>query len=279
MPQQSFTVTHAQRDTPLVEFLAARMGISRKKAKALLDQRSVFVNQRRVWMAKHIVLAGDRIEVTVEAATPVRRVESSIRILLDDPALLIADKPAGLTADGPDGVEERLRKQIGKATIFAAHRLDQDTTGCLLFAKSVAVKEKLIRIFESGVVTKVYHAIVAGEFSPHLREIKEPIDGKSAETGVIRLSANPAASHLKVRITTGRTHQIRKHMAAAGHPVVGDKMYLTKKQPDPVFRRVTRQMLHASTLAFPHPDTGEAIRAASPLPPDFKHTLRALRLT
>lgn len=277
MPPQTFTVTHAQRDTPLVEFLAARMGVSRKKAKALLDQRAVFVNQRRVWMAKHILRTGDRVEVPV-APEPARR-DAAIRILLDDPVLLVADKPAGIPANGSGSVEEILRRQTGISTLCAAHRLDQDTTGCLLFAKNAAAKDRLVRIFESGAVVKVYHAIVAGEVSTKLREINDPLDGKTAKTQLMVLSANPVASHLKVRIATGRTHQIRKHMAAAGHPVVGDKTYLTKKQPDPVFRRVSRQMLHASSIAFPHPDSGMDIRASSPLPGDFKSALRALRLT
>lgn len=277
MQSQTFIVTHAQRDTPLVEFLAARMGISRKKSKALLDQRAVFVNQRRIWMAKHILRPGDRVEVTV-APEQARRA-AAIRILLDDKMFLVADKPAGVPSNGSGSAEEILRQQTGISTLCAVHRLDQDTTGCLLLAKSAAAKDRLVHVFESGSVTKVYHAIVMGEVPLSLREINEPIDGKTAKTEIMRLSVGRIASHLKVRIATGRTHQIRKHMSAAGHPIVGDRVYLTKAQPDAAFRRIPRQMLHASSIAFPHPDGGAEVRASSPLPGDFKNALRALRLT
>ncbi|OQA26026.1 MAG: Ribosomal large subunit pseudouridine synthase D [Verrucomicrobia bacterium ADurb.Bin345] len=278
MQKRSFVVTAAERDTLLIEYLAARLSLSRKKAKQLLDQRAVFVNQRRIWMAKHVLRRGDNVEVGAAAPVAEKR-GSSLPVLFDDAHLLIVNKPAGLLANGPASAESRLRDQTGIMALTAAHRLDRDTSGCLLFSKTPRVGEQIIRLFEAHAITKTYHAIVLGEFPPGLQTITKPLDGRTALTRIIRLSANRTASHLKLVIDTGRTHQIRKHLAGAGHPVLGDRMYLTAALTNPVLRAVARQMLHAAQIAFTHPVTGAAVRVHAPLPGDFLHGLHSVRLT
>jgi 23S rRNA pseudouridine1911/1915/1917 synthase len=228
-------------------------------------------------MARHVLRTGDRVEVHAPASTS--SVERSISLLFEDSVCLVANKPAGLLSNGPDSLEDRLRSQTRYSTLEAVHRLDRDTSGCILCAKLPAAKAAIVELFESHRVTKTYHAIVSGQVRADLREITTPIDGKTAVTRLTILSANRIASHLKLNIETGRTHQIRKHMAAIRHPVLGDKVYSTNIQLRSELRRVPRQMLHATSLTFRHPVTGELIRAKAPFPSDYAACLRMLKLT
>ncbi len=278
MPQHSYTVSVGEQNQELVEFLANRLRTSRKGARRLLDARVVFVNSKRVWMARHVLRAGDEVEVNAPAAAA-SNTGRPIPLLFQDNTCVVADKPSGITANGPDSLETRLRSRMRRPELIAVHRLDRDTSGCLLCAATAASKQALVELFESRRITKTYHAIVSGRIPKDLREITAPIEGKTAITRLTLLSANRLASHIKLSIETGRTHQIRKHMASIRHPVLGDKVYLTRTQPDPELRRIPRQMLHASSLAFRHPVTGELVRARSPLPPDFTTCLKMLKLT
>ena len=277
MPQQSYLVNAGEADAELVDFLAHHLRTSKKGARRLLDARVVFVNEKRVWMARHVLRPGDRVEVNVPAAAPAP--DRAIPILFQDSLCIVANKPAGILANGPESLEDVLRKQTRCPAIEAVHRLDRDTSGCLLCAKHADAKAALVALFESHRVTKTYHAIVSGQVPADLREITAPIDGKTAVTRLTLLSANRIASHLKLSIETGRTHQIRKHMAAARHPVLGDKVYSTNIQPHPELRRVPRQMLHASSLTFKHPNSDELVRTKAPLPSDFSGCLKMLKLT
>jgi 23S rRNA pseudouridine1911/1915/1917 synthase len=277
MPQQSYIVKADESDEELVDFLAHHLQTSKKGARRLLDARVVFVNAKRVWMARHVLRAGDEVEVNAPASTS--RVEDAISILYQDDTCIVANKPAGILANGPDSLEDRLRSQTRCATLEAVHRLDRDTSGCLLCAKHQEAKAAIVELFESHRVTKTYHAIVSGQVPADVREITAPIDGKTAVTRLTILSANRIATHLKLSIETGRTHQIRKHMVAIRHPVLGDKVYSTNIQPRPELRRVPRQMLHATSLTFRHPKTDELIRAKAPFPSDYAGCLKMLKLT
>jgi 23S rRNA pseudouridine1911/1915/1917 synthase len=277
MSQQSYIVNAGERDEKLVDFLADHLDVSKKGTRRLLDARVVFVNGKRVWMARHVLRTGDQVEVHAPAAMP--ETERSIPLLFEDSICLVANKPAGLLSNGPDSLEDRLRSQIQCSTLETVHRLDRDTSGCLLCAKNPDAKAIIVQLFESHRVTKTYNAIVFGQVRADLREITAPIDGKTAITRLTILSANRIASHLKLSIETGRTHQIRKHMVSIRHPVLGDKVYATNVQPRPELRRVPRQMLHATSLTFRHPVTGELVRAKAPFPPDYAGCLRMLKLT
>ena len=275
-PVQRFVVTPGEAGTTLQEFLAEHLRLSKGKAKELLDRRVVFVNGRRIWMAKHELRARDEIEVQQPVAPAV--LKQPVKILFQDDVLLVADKPAGLLANGAGSVEERLREQLKLPELEAVHRLDRDTSGCLLFAKQRALREALVTLFGQREVTKVYHAIAAGRVPDDIRDIRTPVDGEPALTRVERLDANPQASHLKLNIETGRTHQIRRHLLAIHHPVVGDKQYGGRFQPAGQLAEIPRQMLHSAVLVFPHPQTGVTIRCNAPLPPDFRACLHRLHL-
>jgi RluA family pseudouridine synthase len=266
-----------QTGLTLQDLLAARLGLSRNKAKALLDQRRVFVNGVRVWMAHHTLRSGDQVEVP--SPSPPSPAQPTWRVLHEDDHLLALDKPAGIETTGPDSAEERLRQVRREPGLRAAHRLDRDTTGCWLVARDEATQARLIERFSRNEVRKFYHALARGFFPDAERTIRNKLDGLEAVTHVKRLDANPDATHLLIRIETGRTHQIRRHLAALGHPILGDTHYAGKQALSPRERSVRRHMLHASEIRLPHPNTNNPLRVVSPLPADFLACLREFGLT
>ena len=279
----------------LQDFLAQKFSLSRRTAKAMTDGRSVWVNRQCVWMARHALKTGDVVEVpnavvkgalaqgairpAVQGAggngeSP-RTTRRHIRILWQDEAYLVCDKPSGIVScDDPRSVEAILRVQENIPTLEAVHRLDRDTTGCLMFAKSHAALEAAVEVFKTHSVVKIYHAVVTGRFEFAHQVINAPLDGQSAMSRVSREAVGEDASFLRVKIDTGRTNQIRRHLASVRHPVVGDRVFGLKSARDPRLMRVPRQMLHASTLELPHPQSPHAvIKVHSPLPADFRAAL------
>ena len=280
---------------PLQDFLAARCGLSRRAAKAIIDGRSVWVNRKCIWIARHPLRAGDTVEVPRAVVSAARRQPGSnlggdapaarrtdavrhVRVLLETPDYLVADKPAGVLSCGdPRSVEMILRLQLHMPTLQAVHRLDRDTTGCLLFAKTHTAFDAAVEMFKTHSVRKTYYAISAGRF-PHAHEtINAPLDGKAAVSHVTRESASQDASFLKIRIETGRTNQIRRHLSSIRFPIVGDKMFGLKTARDQRLMAVPRQMLHAAGLELPDPmrRSKDGIRAHSPLPADFRRCLKS----
>lgn len=275
---RTFTVSRAEHGWHLLDFLSEQLRLSRRRAKALLDAHAVFVNHRRVWMARHILHAGDAVEIPTELPAPPRASRLELPVLYQDADFIVVDKPAGLAMEGPHGIEEEIRRRLGSRDAQLVHRLDKDTSGCLLLAKNPDAREWMVSMFEQHRVIKVYRAIVLGEFPANVKSIRKDVDGLAAVTHVMRLSANKRASHLRLRIETGRTHQIRKHLAALRHPVLGDRTYATGPQDDPLWRSAPRQMLHAELLAVPR-RTGGTIRVKAPLPSDFVQLLKRLGLS
>lgn len=277
----------------LQDFLALKFALSRRTAKAMIDGRSVWVNRKCVWIARYALQTGDLVEVpqqvvkgavrqsapTVNAAAegaakPIAK--RHVRVLWQNDNYLVCDKPAGLVScDDPKSVEAILREQEKIPTLEAAHRLDRDTTGCLLFAKNHAALEAAIAIFKTHKVSKVYHAIVVGNFKYAHQVVETPLDGQNAVSRLTREDAGSDASFLRVRIETGRTNQIRRHLSSIRYPIIGDRVFGLKNARDPRLMRVARQMLHASTLTLPDPlSIHEEINVHSPLPADFRSTLR-----
>ena len=285
----------------LQDFLALKFALSRRTAKAMIDGRSVWVNRKCVWIARFALRTGDTVEVpsnVVKAAqkqSEKLRVKSEkcadgrssssliphpssrhIRVLWQNDGYLVCDKPAGLVScDDPKSVETILREQEGIPTLEAVHRLDRDTTGCLMFAKNHAAFLAAVEVFKTHKVSKVYHAVVVGSFKFAHQVVDAPLDGQPALSMVTCEAASADASFLRVRIETGRTNQIRRHLASIRHPVVGDRVFGLKNVRDPRFMQVPRQMLHASTLSLPDPlDAHAEIKVHSPLPADFRAALR-----
>ena len=273
----------------LQDFLAVKFALSRRTAKAVIDGRSVWVNRKCVWIARFALRTGDLVEMPSAVVKGAQRQSSGgedirretkdvrhVRVLWSNDAYLVCDKPAGLVScDDPKSVETILREQEKIPTLEAVHRLDRDTTGCLMFAKNHAALLAAIEVFKTHKVSKVYHAVVAGSFKFAHQIVDSPIDGQPAVSKVTRESAGADASFLRVRIETGRTNQIRRHLASIRYPIVGDRVFGLKNVRDPRLMQVPRQMLHASTLSLPDPlDAHAEIKVHSPLPADFRAALR-----
>ncbi|MEI7851587.1 MAG: RluA family pseudouridine synthase [Kiritimatiellales bacterium] len=275
MSRATFQVTPHEDGLPLVDVLADRLRCSKKQARVLLDARQVFVNGQRVWMAKHTLKLKDVIE-TVRPEAKSHKIE----ILKRAGDLFIVNKPSGMVTNGSDrSLEVRLQHELKNPQICAVHRLDRDTSGCVMFAANAAAKEQMIPLFKEEKIVKIYRAIAIGRVSDSLKTITRDIDGESATTLVSVLDRNRDASYLELRIHTGRTHQIRKHLAAMRHPVLGDKEYAGEQRGNPIFRAVPRQMLHACRLILPNPQEGEsALRVSAPVPEDFQAILNTLKL-
>lgn len=277
---QSIRVHGSDHGRSLAEFLALRLTISGKQAKRLLDARSVFVNRRRVWMARHALATGDVVEVQAapRGADAPKAAPTEPRILLDLGDVLVVDKPAGRLSTGPDSIEAWLHARKPGEMWKAVHRLDRDTTGCMILARDGAPLERMIGMFEERTVRKTYQAIALGRVDPAMRRIRHAVDGLEAITEFRVRESNRRATWLEAYPLTGRTHQIRVHLRTAGHPLAGDRVYATREIEDDAIRSVPRQMLHAWKISWKDPATGQVVRAESPLPADFRQALKDLEL-
>jgi 23S rRNA pseudouridine1911/1915/1917 synthase len=249
--------------------------------------------------------AGGWLEVSWQPKEAVRIVPipvPDLAIVHDDESIVVVDKPAGVAAHpsvgwtGPTVVGALAASGYRIATSGAAeragvvHRLDVGTSGLMVVAKSETAYTALKRAFHDREVEKIYHTVVQGHPDPLAGTIDAPIgrhprsdwkfaviaDGKHSVTHYETLEAFPYASLLEVHLETGRTHQIRVHMAAQRHPCVGDAMY----GADPTISArlgLTRQWLHAKQLAFAHPDSGAWVTFTSEYPTDLAHALNVLR--
>ncbi len=223
-------------------------------------------------------------------------------IVYDDDDIVVVDKPVGVAAHpsvgwtGPTvlgalaGAGFRISTSGASERAGIVHRLDAGTSGLMVVAKSERAYSELKRQFHDREVSKIYHAVVQGHPDPLAGTIDAPIgrhpssswkfavtaDGKPSVTHYETLEAFPSASLLEVHLETGRTHQIRVHMAAQRHPCVGDAMY----GADPTISSrlgLTRQWLHAKELGFRHPGSGDQVVFESSYPQDLQHALDVLR--
>lgn len=272
-------VAKAEAGATLQDFIAQKLSLSKRAAKDLMDQRLVWVNRQCVWMAHHQLKSGDVVEAQAGTLAAARQEQPKhIRVLSENENYLFADKPCGILSIGPGGMEDILRKQLAMPTLHAVHRLDRDTSGCMLFAKNDEALDAAISIFKTRKVKKLYEFVAAGLIENNPTTITEPIDGQPAKTTIRRISCNKDATFGSARIETGRTHQIRIHLASIRHPVLGDRVHGLKKGADPRLLRVPRQMLHATELEMDDPMGRGTLRAHSPLPADFRRCLQMFKL-
>jgi 23S rRNA pseudouridine1911/1915/1917 synthase len=253
-------------------------GLSRRKARAVIDVGGVFVDRARVKVAGRPVRAGQRIEVTVGAAVD-KAAEPKLEpvIVHVDDQLIIVDKPAGLvTAPTPESDRGDLLDQLGTryGEVYLVHRLDLPTSGLLVFARTRDANKRLGDAFKAHDVDREYRAIAVGEVAA--QTIDRPIGDRRAVTHVSPVEALPGATIVAARLETGRTHQIRIHLAGLGHPVCGDRQHggeLARNfRPHP-----PRLALHARVLGFVHPATGARVRWESELPADLATWVEKLR--
>jgi 23S rRNA pseudouridine1911/1915/1917 synthase len=264
--------------------LTALHPMPRTRVKQLLRHGRVTINGVPTRQFDHPLRAGDRVAITPEAPDAVSRVlrSAGVAIVHQDDHLIVIDKPAGLLSVATQGEKldtafARLNAHLGASRAgrpFVVHRLDRETSGLLLFARSAAVRDRLQADWDG--VTKTYLAIVEGtpeaaagvvrNFLTEGRDLRVrasagPRKGsKEAVTHYRVVTTRGPYSLLEVRLETGRKHQIRVHLAGLGSPVVGDKGYGAKTDP------ARRLGLHAWRLAFDHPVTGERVVLESPLP-------------
>jgi len=293
---QEFQFTTLQPGTRLDKYLANNCpGISRMQAQRLIDDGHVTVNDR-LEKAGYKLVAGDRVQVRVPPPTPSHLAPEDIPVpvLYEDNDVLVVDKPAGLTVHPAPGhrghtlvnaVLSHLATIEGDAERPGiVHRLDRDTSGVMVIARNAAAHAGLAAQFKQHKVTKVYLALVRGRLSPEEGVIESAIGRdtgdrkKMAVTGesrgrqavtryrVLRYTGN--YTYLEVMPQTGRTHQIRVHLAAIGYPVVGDATYGVEVS------FLSRQFLHAHRLGFHLPSTGGYVEFTSPLPADLEQALK-----
>ncbi|MFT4135704.1 RluA family pseudouridine synthase [Microbacterium sp.] len=304
MPVRSLPVPDGLDGVRVDAALAKLLGLSRTLAAEAAAAGGVQQDGRTLGKSDRL-RAGAWLEVSWHDREEPRVVPIAVPdlgIVHDDDELVVVDKPAGVAAhpslgwEGPTVVGALAAGGYRIATSGAperqgiVHRLDVGTSGLMVVAKTETAYAALKRAFKEREVDKVYHAVVQGHPDPLTGTIDAPIgrhpshswkfavtpDGKDAITHYETLEAFRGASLLEVHLETGRTHQIRVHLAAHRHPCVGDPLY----GADPTLSArlgLTRQWLHARELSFTHPATGEWASFASEYPADLAHALELLR--
>ncbi|GAA3163633.1 RluA family pseudouridine synthase [Planomonospora alba] len=282
--------------------LSRLFGLSRTRAAELIASGDVLVDGSTAAKSDR-VQGGEWLDVTLPpppaAPMPVAEPIPGMAVLYEDDDIVVVNKPVGVAAHpttgwtGPTVIGGLLGSGHRVATSGAAerqgivHRLDANTTGAMVVAKSEHAYSHLKRAFKERTVDKIYHALVQGHLDPLRGTIDAPIDrhpfadgkfavvagGKESVTHYDTIEAFRAASLLSIKLETGRTHQIRVHMSALRHPCVGDMLY----GADPTLAArlgVNRQWLHAVCLAFEHPVTGEWVSFTADYPEDLAHSLK-----
>ena len=296
--RERLLVTAAAQGERLDHYLVKTLApISRKALKRALDSGQVFVDGRCAGRAGIVLQGGERIELSIDGEI-LPPVVPPLTILWQDESLLAINKPAGLPAhptvsgrpNALDQVSELFAASEEAARPILLHRLDADTTGLLLFALTRAANLSLSRQFSEHQIEKTYLALVSGSpperfaVSNHLkagvrgRTLAVASGGLAAQTDFHTLACRDGVALVVARPRTGRTHQIRVHLAGLGYPLLGDTLYggmavlplATGSIPLP------RHLLHALSLAMVHPHTGERQTLTAPLSADFQMILNAL---
>lgn len=279
-------------------------GLSRARIQALIRAGDVRIDDHPV--SPHARLHGGevvRVEIPPPRPAGAQPQPLALDIVHEDGDIIVVNKPPGLVvhpaAGHPDGTLVNallfhcadLKGVGGEQRPGIVHRLDRDTSGVMVVAKHDAAMAALVRQFKAGEIAKQYAAIVLGVPEPAGNRIETlmgrsqhdrtkmsavPARGRRAVTHYRVVEAFGVAALLEVRIETGRTHQIRVHMAHRGYPVLGDKQYGKRTAPEGV-PTPARQMLHAQRLGFCHPGSGEAAVFEAPLPEDMTAVLEVLR--
>jgi 23S rRNA pseudouridine1911/1915/1917 synthase len=278
----------------LDRFLAAPLG-SRARAQRLIDAGQVLVDGA-ARPKRHVLAGGERVEVDEADPRPApERGAAPFAVAYEDEHLLVVDKPAGVVVHPARGhrsgtlaqaLAERASGGPDPWRAGIVHRLDRDTSGLLVVARSDAVHRALRAAMSARRIEREYLALVHGRPPARSGTIEAPIgrdrrrrERMSTDTDAPREATTdfvvermlPRSALLRVRLRTGRTHQIRAHLEAIGHPVVGDPVYADGVSGEAY--GLDRQFLHAARLGFDHPVTGARLDVASPLPEDLAAAL------
>jgi 23S rRNA pseudouridine1911/1915/1917 synthase len=311
---EQYTVTEANEGVRLDVYLAGRdAGLSRSQIRRAVEEGRVFVDDRQV-KAGHRLRTGETVELTIPEPAPcaVQPEAIPLSVVFEDEHLLVVDKPAGMVVHPAAGhssetlvhaLLHHCRDLSGIGGVLRpgiVHRLDRDTSGLLLVAKTDEAHRSLTAQFRDRRIDKTYLALVLGTPPTETGEVllpvgRHPSDRKKMSTRSSRgrdaitrwrvLERLGVVTLLEVDLETGRTHQIRVHLSSQGYPVVGDVVYgksgLLKSVADTetrsILRGVKRQALHAARIVFRHPVHGTQLSFQSPLPEDLAGLCEALR--
>ncbi len=294
-------VRREQARQRLDRFLALELPqFSRSRLQALIQQGLVRLNGKQP-RAREMVRAEDSVQIEIPPAEKIEARPESIplEILFEDDALLVINKPAGMVVHpGAGNPEHTLVNALlahctslsgigGQQRPGIVHRLDKETSGCLVVAKTDVAHRELSKQFAARTLKKTYLALVAGRLKNSSGLVDAPITrhpvhrqkmaiaksarGRSAETEYRVVRVGTEMSLVECQLHSGRTHQIRVHLAHLGNPVLGDKLYGSKSA-----RHFQRQMLHAWRLGFVHPISHQPKDFEAPLPPDFRAVVEEL---
>ncbi|MGO4926989.1 RluA family pseudouridine synthase [Fundicoccus sp. Sow4_D5] len=272
----------------LFDFLVEKMpSASRKTIKNMLTHSQVTVDDKTVTQYNTKLTEGQVVAITKQKVNKHKANLKGVEILFEDDAIIVINKAAGvLSMAGKNPSELTAYRQLTdyvkeihpRQRLFIVHRLDRDTSGVMVFAKTEAAKEALQKNWHSDVKERKYTAMVEGVVNERpgtvsswltegktLKVYSSPFDngGKHAITHYKKLQGNRHFSLLEVQLETGRKNQIRVHMQELGHSVVGDKKYGARQNP------LKRLGLHATTLVFKHPISQEVLRFNAPVPAAF----------
>jgi len=275
-------------------WLAKESGFSRSLIQRQIKNGSVLVNGLPA-KSNYLIQPGDAIVLDEADAEEGGHVPApDLPVIYEDKDIMVIDKPAGIAVHSGNGLIEQVTvadfarhhtTDTDKDRPGIVHRLDKDTSGLLVLAKSEAAKEYLQQQWRNRAVAKTYLLLATGRVKPDQAVIKLPIGraagrptlravtpgGKPAVTGYRLLATYPGYSYIEAHPETGRTHQLRVHFAAIGHPIAGDVQYGAAARP----LGLTRQFLHASSLSFKAP-SGRQLTLTSELPADLREALRLL---
>ena len=303
MEQREFVVEQETAGQRIDRFLSGEdTGLSRSALQALVADGHVQCNGKTV--AKSLKLkAGDTVLLEIPDAKPIEAVpqEIPLDIVYEDAHLLVVNKPKGMVVHpapgNPDGTlvnallyhcGESLSGIGGQKRPGIVHRIDRDTSGLIIAAKNDAAHLALAAQLADHTLARTYECLAVGNFREDSGTVDAPIGrhpvdrkrmavvrqgGREAVTHWEVIARYPGVTHLRCRLETGRTHQIRVHLAYIGHPILGDTVYGAKK-PVPGLQG---QCLHAVGLRFIHPRTGEPVELTCPLPEEFVRMLEKLR--
>ena len=271
----------------LMKFLLVQLpNKSRNDIKSLLAHRQISVDNEVITQFNHPLLSGQQVVVNW-AKVLIEEQPAGLNIVFEDPYIIIIEKQAGLLSIATATEKEQtaysilsdhVKKRDPKNKIFVLHRLDRETSGVMMFAKSEMIQQALQKAWKEAVLERTYIVVVEGAVTNEqgtitswLTESKAfimysshtPNNGQKAITHYRVLKKNKHYSLLEVKLETGRKNQIRVHMKDIGHSVIGDKKYGATKHP------IGRLGLHAQVLAFKHPTTGEVVRYESEIPKVF----------
>lgn len=293
----------ADSDVRLDLLVAARAGISRTQAATLIADGRVTVNTRQE-KAAYRPVAGDRVRVVIPPPRDRAIVPQDLplAIVYEDDELLVIDKPAGMVVHPAPGNWEGtvVNALVGRGGMLSAvggperpglvHRLDKETSGLLLIARTERAHRLLGAALADRRIVRRYAALCWGHLTTDVVEVNQPLardprnrqrmavvpTGKPARTTFVRLARFDAVDLLRAHLHTGRTHQIRVHLAHMGHPVVGDDTYGGGGGRRVVKLPAGRYFLHAARLVFRHPADGRVVDLRAPLPDDLRRALAAV---